>query len=80
MSAEICVQLSTARLMATVKFSTKSQIGSVFFFFFWSFWAFVAMHGLSLIAVSGSYSLCAQASVYSGFSFQSTGSRVLWLQ
>ena len=57
MSAEICVQLSTARLMATVKFSTKSQIGSVFFFFFWTFWVFVAMRGLSLVAVSGSYSL-----------------------
>ena len=45
--------------------------------YFWLHWVFVAERGLSLVAVSGGYSLCGvQASHCSGFSLlQSTGSR-----
>ena len=38
----------------TYKFSTI-PIG--LFFFFWLCWVFVAVHGLSLVAVSGDFSL-----------------------
>ena len=70
MSAEICMQLSTARLMANVKFSKQSQIGPAFFFFFLDIlglcccaWAFSSCGEQELFSICG-----AQASLYSGLS------------
>ena len=48
-----------------------------FFFYFWLRWVFVAARGLSLVAVSGGYSLlrCAGFSLQWPLSLRSTGSR-----
>ena len=47
------------------------------FIYFWLSWVFVAVHGLSLVAVSGGYSLlrCAVFSLQWLLLLQSTGSR-----
>ena len=46
------------------------------FIYFWLCWVFVNALGLSLVAVSGDYSLCGErASHCSGFSLRSMGSR-----
>ena len=58
------------------------QILTGFFFFFWLRWVFIAVHGLSLVVVSGGYSLlrCAGFSLQWLLLLQSMGSRVRGLQ
>ena len=49
----------------------------LFIYYFWLCWVFVAAHGLSLVAVSGGYSLlwCTSFSLRWLLLLQSTGSR-----
>ena len=42
--------------MTIIKALDKSQYPITIFFFFWLHWVFVAVHGLSLVVVTGGYS------------------------
>ena len=45
------------------------------FIYFWLHWVFVAVHGLSLVAASGGYSMCTGFSLRWLLLLRSTGSR-----
>ena len=58
-------------------FSLTYIIFKIYFIYFWLCWVFVAAHGLSLVVVSGSYSLllCVGFSLQWLLLLRSTGSR-----
>ena len=63
--------------MTSSIFASSKLDSSLFFFFFWLRWVFVAAHRLSLVVVSGGYSLlrCTGFSLRWLLLLRSTGSR-----
>ena len=59
----------------TVGLSVMFILKNFFFIYFWLHWVFVAVHGLSLVALSGGTLHCGMRAFHCyGFSLQSTGS------